>query len=106
MSGLPDSYNNFITVIESLKEEELVLTYIYNRLLAEYEWKKGSGGKGASRNEDDALLANNHFGGKRSFQKNKKGGIECHHCHQKGHIRRDCPKWKAKTASDAAKNAE
>ena len=106
LSGLPDSYNNFITAIESLKEEELVWTYIRDRLLAEYERKKGSGGKGASRTEDDALLANNNFGGKKNFHKTKKGGIECHHCHQKGHIRRDCPKWKAKNASDPTKNAE
>ena len=37
LTGLPDNYNNFITAIESLKEEELSWTYIRDKLLAEYE---------------------------------------------------------------------
>ena len=63
LSGLPDSYNNFITAIESIKEEELCWTYIRDRLLAEYERK-------SSKNQsDDALLTNNVKG---NGQQNKR----------------------------------
>ena len=105
VSSLPDSYNNFVTALESLKEEELKWTYVRDRLMAEYDRKKGGDGKGNSRG-DDALYAgnggNNFKGNGKKFssnskpwQKNFHSEKECHHCHQKGHIRRDCAKWKS-----------
>ena len=99
ISSLPDSYNNLITTLETLKEEQLTWNYTRDRVMSEYERKKDKKKKNPA--DDDALFTGNKgnynnnnnqkkkFGGKKKFFE-----MECHHCKQKGHFRRDCEKWK------------
>ena len=49
LSSLPKEYNNLITTLETLKEEKLTWDYVRDRIITEYERKKGDDDKNESR---------------------------------------------------------
>ena len=116
MTSLPESYDNLITTLETLKLEQLTWNYVRDRCVAEYDRKnKKTGGE---KKRDDALLTGGGNGGSGRFNSNSsppwkkgaKGGKgnkdkECHYCKKKGHIRRDCFDWKKIQEQDTAKLA-
>ena len=55
ISSLPEDYNNLITALETLKEEQLTWTYVRDRLLSEYQRKKD--GNQQKKSGQDALLS-------------------------------------------------
>ena len=108
ISSLPDSYNNLITTLETLKEEQLTWNYTRDRVISEFERKKdkkkpaddalftGNKGNGGYNNNNNQQPKKKFGGKKKSFE------MECHCCHKKGHLRRDCEKWKKEQAEKAA----
>ena len=52
ISSLSDTYNNLITTLETVKEEELSWEYVRDRVLSEYERRQG---EKRHRNVQDAL---------------------------------------------------
>ena len=110
ISSLPESYNNLITALETLKEENLTWTYVRDRVISEFQRRQGGDKKSKAKNLDDhdALLSQGSGG---NFHKKKGGGnhnpnqnkstqkqFKCHHCNEKGHFIKDCPKKKATEA--------
>ena len=122
ISSLPEDYNNLITALETLKEEQLTWTYVRDRVISEYLRKKGGvkqqspqdaftagnsggrGGGGGRQNNFNTNKQRNNFntnyskgkqggGGGFQQQQNKKSTMKCHECHEFGHFRRDCPKY-------------
>ena len=109
ISSLPDSYNNLITALESVKEHELTWTYVRDRAINEYERRKGDG-KPKKNNLDDALFSKNDYVRKKKGgshikseqqQNNNKTKFKCHYCHEKGHFIKDCKK---KAQAEEGKN--
>ena len=111
ITSLPESYNNLVTALETLKPDQLTWSYVRDRVLSEYERRKGEM-KSKSKNLDDALFT--HDGGSGSSYLKKGGGkfkgssqqqpqkkrFKCHYCHEKGHFIKDCKK---RLAAEAAK---
>ena len=100
ISSLPDEYNNLITALETMAEDKFTWTYVRDRVIHEFERKKGAGKE--TPQIQDALFtkhkkppSNNKNHGKSKYGKEKNYDISkfsCHHCHEKGHFQRDCPK--------------
>ncbi len=114
MSSLSEDYDNLLTALENLnvKDEPLKWTYLRDRVISEFERKKAAaavpGRKKIPNANDSALFTDNYK--KKDFNKDgegkntspannnsfsKKFAMKCHHCGQKGHLRRDCKKLKA-----------
>ena len=70
ISSLPDEYNNLITTLESLKEDELTWTYVRDRLMNEFERKRGDQ-KFKMKEMQDALFVNK---GSNQWKKNYNQG--------------------------------
>ena len=99
--SLPDSYDHLVTTLlhgsKAPDLEDVITT------LMEYYQRK----KGAEDNHGEALYVKNGKERGRQKEKGKQGersrsksrtnwlkNQTCHKCHQKGHLRRDCPKMK------------
>ena len=109
ISSLPDDYSNLITTLETLKEEKLTWTYVRDRVINEFERKRGGDTISKKKDTRDALFAGGNDKekykkgmGKKNFNSyygsnanNSKSNLKCHHCSEKGHFRRNCPKLKA-----------
>ena len=97
ISSLSEDYNNLITALESVKETELTWTYVRERVIAEYDRKKGSVVKKLSKDVDALYLdkcQRDKGNGSNKFKKNGKkdiSHIKCHFCKEKGHFIKDCP---------------
>ena len=123
ISSLPEEYNGLITTLETLKEEQLTWEYVRDRVLAEFERRKGE--PQSNPKYDDALFSSasgsassphgngnywkNGKGVHNSHKKqnqNNKGNFKCHYCHTKGHIQKDCLKKKADAAAKKDKDKE
>ena len=113
ISSLPPSYNNLVTALETLREDNLTWNYVRDRVISEYERRKGDapskkdsealvveggrkqgggagGGKFGNRNKPQNKQNN---GQQQQNNNNKKTfGGTCHFCHEKGHMQRDCEK--------------
>ena len=93
ISSLPDDYNNLITALETIAEDQLTWDYVRDRLIHESEKKSFV----VAEKTGDALLCNNS---------NKKS-VKCHYCKRLGHYARDCYRKKndQKRKESAAKLA-
>ena len=99
ISSLPDDYNNLITTLETVSEEKLTWAYVRDRVIHEYERKKG--GKGVDV-ISDALFCEQFkkLGQAKGYGKGGKGKkdlskVDCFYCKKKGHFQYNCPKKKA-----------
>ena len=103
ITSLPDSYNNLVTALETLKPEQLTWCYVRDRVLSEYERRKGEL-KPWNKSDDAMLIGGSGSGfqkqGKGKPSGNEKSGqqqqqkkqFKCHYCHEKGHFIKDCPR--------------
>ena len=124
ISSLSDDYNNLITALETLKEEQLTWTYVRDRVISEYLRRKSTAPPAKGKTSQDAFLTGNQHGArsaggsgdnwkqnnnnKKNFksQENKKSKMKCHECKEMGHLRRDCPKYLQKTEKANVATAE
>ena len=109
LTSLPTQYNNLITTLETLKEEQLTWNYVRDRVIAEYQRKQEEKAERKSKKvlaeqQQDALFSQ---GGCDNKKGGKSGKFRCHYCNKKGHFQKDCRK---KAADDKkavnANNAE
>ena len=100
LSSLPKAYHNLITTLETLDEEKLTWEYVRDRVITEYERKKGDEVKSKRKGPEDALFVGGESGGgsggggKKFGGGNKNKKFTCHYCHETGHFIRDCTKKK------------
>ena len=106
LSSLPEEYNNLITTLETLKDEQLTWEYVRDRVLAEFERRK-SFEQSKVKSDDNALFSGaagssgfsksnwKGTGGNDGTQKPSKSKVKCHYCKKMGHIKKDCTKFKA-----------
>ena len=74
ISSLPDDYNNLITAMETLKEEKLTWVYVRDRVLHEYERKRGT--SSVVDKENSKALFTNQKQKKKGYDDNKKKNFE------------------------------
>ena len=100
LSSLPASYEHLVTTLlwgkETLEFEE-----ISGALLDHYQQKQNSGesfGEGLMVKDNQECGREKHrnhsFARGHSRSKSKSKTVKCYKCQKKGHIKRDCPKWK------------
>ena len=85
LSSLPPDYNNLITTLETLKEENLGWDYVRDRLLTEFERRKGP----RREPQNEALFVGGNPKGN-NFSRNNKSRFPCHYCGEVGHFVREC----------------
>ena len=110
LSSLPKEYNNLLTTLETLKEDNLTWDYVRDRVLTESERRTNAVD---SRTPHDALLAGGgkHSGSGDGFPPGGAGGsggnghnkVRCHYCNETGHIQRNCEKKRAHVAAKVEK---
>ena len=98
MSSLPAEYNYLITALETIKEGTLTPNYLRDRLIAEYDRRNAE----RTKKLEDALYVKSHGNGNRGNRGNHNEGsgagkknlnkFKCHHCKEKGHFSKNCPK--------------
>ena len=79
LNSLPDEYNGLLTALDSVKEEDLTISYVRDRLIG--EWQKKS-----DNNESREMAL------KVSSKETRNGN--CYFCGESGHIKRKCPKFR------------
>jgi hypothetical protein len=85
LSSLPPDYNNLITTLETLKEENLGWDYVRDRLLTEFERRRGPG----REPHNEALFVGGNPRGS-NFPRNNKSRFPCHYCGEVGHFVKEC----------------
>ena len=104
ISSLTDTYNNLITSLENLKEDDLSWEYVRDRVLSEYERRQGEEKKDRYV-VHDALLVDNR-------EKNvhprhdDKDNVECFYCKKLGHYKSDCPKLERRNMANFVKGVD
>lgn len=83
--GMPESYNSFITALESRSECDLALEYVKGKLLD--EWKH----RVENQSEEKALRTGN-TPAESIVAPVDKSKITYLYCHMGGHIRQECKK--------------
>ena len=75
LSSLSEDYNNLVTTLETLKEEQLTWNYVRDRLITEYQRRKSTKSSKPSVTPQDAFFAGNSGGsngGRRNNHNNRK----------------------------------
>ena len=114
LSSLTDDYNNLITSLESLKDAELTWSYVRERVISEFERKKGLPDVGKVKKDIDALFIENKGSKNKGYSQMKKqyngkkdiSNFKCHFCQEKGHFQKDCPKKKAMKKGESSNFCE
>ena len=83
LNSLPESYNNLISGLESRPETNITLSKA--KLIDEYR-RRGN----IPKSHETVLKTQNSGSGKAN-----KMTIECHFCKKKGHMKKQCYKYKA-----------
>lgn len=86
LSSLPKSYDTLITALETRPEGDLTLSLVQSKLLEEYR-------KRSIRTEEkttESVLKTTHTAVKPKVSQS----LECFFCKRKGHMKRDCKKFK------------
>ena len=113
ISSLSDTYNNLITTLETVKEEELSWEYVRDRVISEYERRQHKEkedrhphdalyvGKGVTRYEQGREQV--HANGRHDQDKDN---IECFYCKKFGHYKSECPKLEKKNVANFVKEVD
>ena len=109
ISSLSDTYNNLITTLETVKEEELSWDYVRDRVISEYERRRQHSEK-ENHYGHDALYVGKHLQQGRDQVNIRrdpdKDDVECFYCKKFGHYKSNCPKLEKKNAhGDRHENA-
>ena len=103
LGSLPDSWETFkVTVCNSAPNGVITWNLVKTRVLNEESRKVA---EASSSSHSEVLVTQSRGRSKsrgpgkgaergRSKSKSKYADYECHHCHQKGHIKWQCDKWK------------
>ena len=93
MSSIPESYNNLITTLETLREERLTWEYVRDRVITEFERKNGGKEEKEAvlieRDGENALYTNGS-----KYKNGNSSRFKCHYCQDTGHFIRDCERKK------------
>ena len=76
ISSLPEEFNNLITALETLKEDALTWTYVRDRVINEYERKKGDGKQ--KKELQDALFVDRRYPKKGFVEKGRQNQNNFH----------------------------
>lgn len=90
MTSLPKSYDPMISALEMRKEEELTMQLVQSKFLDEYKRRQGDEG-----DKTESVL------------KTTETGTTCFFCNKKGHMKKDCHKfknWKQKKSNSESAN--
>lgn len=79
LGSLPESYNSMITALDTRSDAELTLALVQNILLNYFQRRQGN--ELADNSNVQAMKVNN-------------SGIKCFFCHQRGHKKFKCQKWR------------
>ena len=113
LNTLPDSWETFrVSHTNSAPDGAMSLDYAKTGIMNE-EMRRKTQGSSSSQNE---LLVAEHRGRQknrggdkgrqRSKSKSRYKNVECHYCHKKGHIQKNCFKWKNDQKNGGAGKAE
>lgn len=86
---LPDSYNSLINSLESRPEKDLTINLVKGKLIDEYQ--RTSNFAVTSETQDKALKTRE----KGQHTKSKQDAVECFFCKKRGHMKKECRKYKA-----------
>lgn len=110
LSSLPESYSTLVTALETRAEDELTLQLVKGKLIDEDKRRKNVRYH-EEKSEDKALKAS-HKQSKQVQQKSQE--VSCFFCKKRGHMKKDCIKYKqwkankekANTVSNENKDSE
>jgi len=91
LGSLPDSYNSLMNALESRPEEDLTLSLVKGKLIDEYRRRISNS---AEANEVQDKVLKTRDSGK--YTKPRHDLAECFFCKKKGHMKKDCKKYKGK----------
>lgn len=83
LGSVPESYDGIIQALESRDEDELTVSLVSSKLIADYRRR-------ADRQQEDKEVT----AMKTINASANRGEISCYFCKMNGHIKRDCPKYK------------
>ncbi|CAL1360545.1 unnamed protein product [Linum trigynum] len=105
LASLPESWETLkISLTNSAKDGVINMEIVKSGVLNE-EMRKRSQGASSSSSQSDLLIVDSRSRGRSEARGSKQRGksrgksnkfanIQCHHCKEKGHIRRFCPKFR------------
>ena len=109
MSSIPESYNNLITTLETLREERLTWEYVRDGFITEFERKNGGkeekvekGIFGTEKGGENAWYTNS---GKHYNKNVIQSKFKCHYCQETGHFIRDCESKKEDERKESEETA-
>ena len=109
IASWPREYYNLITNLEIVDEDKLSWTYVRDRAIAEYERRslghevpRDDGALNTTFKEGKDVSSKFRGRGRGRGQGRRKETRSCHHCKEKGHLQRYCPKLKKENNDEAS----